>query len=216
MQLSYLSVLKSMPFMLLTTTFFILAYCLGSISSAIIVCKIAGLPDPRTQGSKNPGATNVMRLGGKRLAAITLLGDALKGFIPVMLVKVFFPDPILVGFVMLGAFLGHLYPIFFKFQGGKGVATLIGTLLGMSWMVGGLFLLTWLVVALTFRISSLAALVATVLVPFYTLAILNITYALFVACLCVLLILRHKTNIQRLLAGTEPKMGKKGCRNGVI
>lgn len=198
-----------MVLILLTLLFCILAYCIGSISSAIVVCKLWGLPDPRSQGSKNPGATNVLRLGGKYLAAITLFGDILKGFIPVFLVKLFYPEPLVVGPVMLAAFLGHLFPVFFGFQGGKGVATLIGVIFAMSWSVGGLFLLTWGIVAALFRISSLASLVATVLAPIFTFLLLNYTYAFFVACMCLLLVWRHRSNIQRLRLGTEPRIGKK-------
>jgi acyl phosphate:glycerol-3-phosphate acyltransferase len=195
--------------MILTLIFCLIAYCLGSISSAIIVCRLAGLPDPRSTGSKNPGATNVLRLGGKRLAAITLLGDALKGFIPVLIVRWINPSPFVVGPVMLAAFLGHLYPIFFGFKGGKGVATLIGGLFGLSLSLGGLFIATWVVMAAIFRISSLAALTAAVLAPIYTCIILNLEYAFFVAIMSAILIWRHKENIKKILAGTEGKLGQK-------
>lgn len=195
--------------MLLILIFCLVSYCIGSISVAIIVCKLAGLPDPRSEGSKNPGATNVMRLGGKRLAALTLLGDALKGFLPVIIIKYFYPEPYIIGPVMLSAFLGHLYPVFFGFQGGKGVATLIGVVFAMSWQVGGLFIATWLLVFMIFRISSLAAIVPAILLAFYTWIVLNVTYAFFVGCMCALLIWRHRTNIQRLKMGIEPQFFSK-------
>lgn len=186
--------------------YFILAYLIGSISSAILVCKIAGLPDPRTTGSHNPGATNVLRLGGKRLAAFTLVGDILKGFIPVLLTALINPTPWVIGGVMLFSVLGHLYPIFFHFKGGKGVATFIGALFGMHWAVGLAFVITWLIVAVFSRISSLAAIVAMILAPVYTWLLVNIILAGFVLCISLLIILRHKENIKRLWKGTEPKL----------
>lgn len=168
-----------------------------------------GLPDPRTQGSKNPGATNVMRIGGKKAAAITLLGDALKGFIPVLIAIQVNPHPLFVGPVMLAVFLGHLYPLFFNFEGGKGVATYIGILFALSWPIGFLFVATWGLVAFCFRISSLAALTAALLTPFYVWIWLGFAYAIPTAILSTLLFWRHKSNIQRLLNKTEPRMGKK-------
>ncbi|HEY5789789.1 MAG TPA: glycerol-3-phosphate 1-O-acyltransferase PlsY, partial [Gammaproteobacteria bacterium] len=143
----------------------LVAYLLGSLSSAVIVCRLAGLPDPRSGGSGNPGATNVLRLGGKRLAAVTLLGDLLKGLLPVLAARLLGVEPALLGVIALAAFLGHLYPLFFGFRGGKGVATALGVLLGLDWVVGLATLLTWLAVALLSRYSSLSSLVATALAP---------------------------------------------------
>lgn len=195
--------------MLSTILLSVIAYLIGSVSSAIIVCRLSGLPDPRTQGSKNPGTTNVLRLGGKRLAVITLLGDVLKGLIPVIIAMHINSSPVAVAPVMLCAFLGHLYPIFFRFKGGKGVATAIGALFGLSWMVGFLSVVTWLVVVFLFRISSLAALIAAVLAPVFVIAYMNIVYAIPVAIMSMLLIWRHRGNIQRLRQGIEPKIGKR-------
>ena len=179
-------------------------YLLGSISSAIIVCRVMGLPDPRAEGSRNPGATNVMRIGGKKAAAITLLGDMLKGLIPVLLAQLLNVDPLILSAVVLAAFLGHLYPIFFGFAGGKGVATSFGVLLGANWMVGLAVLVTWIVVYKLFKISSLSALVAAVLAPLYVYLIMGMQALVYVAALiAVILIWRHKANIQRLLAGEE-------------
>jgi len=145
----------------------VLAYLLGSISAAIITCKLMGLPDPRTVGSNNPGATNVLRHGGKKAAAITLLGDGLKGLIPVLLGKAFGLTETWLIIIGIAAFLGHLYPVFYQFKGGKGVATAIGVFLGVNIWGGLAFVATWLVMAKGFKISSLAALIATALSPVY-------------------------------------------------
>lgn len=187
-----------------------LAYLLGSLSSAIIVCKVMGLPDPRTEGSNNPGATNVLRIGGKKAAAITLVGDMLKGLIPVLAANLYGVEALVLALTALAAFLGHLYPIFFGFKGGKGVATALGVLIGIHWMVGGLTILTWLVMAKLFRISSLSALIATLLAPgyiYWLLGSLELTIASGV--MTVILFWRHRSNIQNLLNGTESKIGKK-------
>lgn len=195
--------------MLLTIVLSILAYLLGSVSSAIIVCHLSGLPDPRTEGSKNPGATNVLRLGGKKLAGITLLGDVLKGLIAVKIAMWIDPSPAVVAPVILAVFLGHLYPIFFNFEGGKGVATAFGAILGLSWAAGGMLILTWVVVAYLSRYSSLAALVSALLAPLFVTYCLNWHYAIPVVIMTLLLFWRHKKNIERLKAGTEPKIGMK-------
>ncbi|WP_428353077.1 glycerol-3-phosphate 1-O-acyltransferase PlsY [Methyloprofundus sp.] len=180
------------------------AYLLGSISSAIIVCQIMGLPDPRVEGSGNPGATNVMRIGGKKAAAITLLGDMLKGLIPVVIAQLLGVGPVILSGVVLAAFLGHLYPIFFGFAGGKGVATSFGVLLGANWMVGLAVLFTWITIYKLFKISSLSALIAASLAPLYVYLIMGMHALVYVAALiAVILIWRHKSNIQRLLAGDE-------------
>jgi glycerol-3-phosphate acyltransferase PlsY len=180
------------------------AYLTGSVSSAIIVCKMMGLADPRQNGSGNPGATNVMRLGGKRAAAITLAGDALKGLIPVLLARAFDANSVLLSFVVLAAFLGHLYPVFFQFKGGKGVATSLGVALGVHWLLGIAVAATWFAVYKIGKISSLSALVAAVFAPLYAWLIVGDAYLLITfALLSVILLWRHKSNIQRLLAGNE-------------
>jgi glycerol-3-phosphate acyltransferase PlsY len=195
----------------------LLAYLLGSLSFAVIVSKGMGLKDPRSYGSKNPGATNVLRSGSKAAAITTLLLDGLKGWLPVVLVKWFGGDYGLgdgtVATVGLAAFLGHLYPVFFQFKGGKGVATAAGVLLGVSWLLGLATLLTWAIVAFFSRYSSLASLAAAVFAPFYYLlgdreawyvdkAILLVMFAI-----SALLIYRHRENINKLLKGTESKLG---------
>jgi glycerol-3-phosphate acyltransferase PlsY len=180
------------------------AYLIGSISSAIIVCQLMGLPDPREQGSGNPGATNVMRIGGKKAAAITLFGDLVKGLIPVYAAKMFGVPVEVLAAAGIAAFLGHLYPIFFKFEGGKGVATSVGVLLGFSWFLGLAFIATWLAVYKLGKISSLSALVASVLSPLYAWFIVgDMTLVIASLVMTVLLLWRHKSNIQRLLSGAE-------------
>ena len=185
----------------------VFAYLLGSLSAAIITCKLMGLPDPRSEGSRNPGATNVLRYGGKKAAAITLFGDMLKGLLPVLLGRVAGVDDSVLAAIAMAAFLGHLYPLFFGFHGGKGVATALGVLLGISWPVAIALLLTWLVMAKIFKISSLSALTAAVLSPIYMWLIEpgSIFISLNIA-ITLLLLWRHRTNIQRLLAGTEEKI----------
>lgn len=181
-----------------------LAYLFGSISSAIIVCKTMGLPDPRTQGSGNPGATNVMRVGGKRAAAITLAGDMLKGAIPVAIAQAMQMNMLVISSVGLAAFLGHLYPLFFGFRGGKGVATAIGVLLLASWKVGLAVVATWLIMAKVFRISSLSALTAFLLAPLYAWQLQpEPVFINTVIMISVLLFWRHRSNIKKLLRGTE-------------
>ena len=190
--------------------FIVLAYLLGSLSTAIIVCRIMGLPDPRQQGSGNPGATNVLRIGGKKAAILTLLGDCLKGLLPVLLAQLAGIGAIGVAATAVAAFLGHLYPVFFGFQGGKGVATAFGAILGLSPWTGGLVLVIWLAMAMTLRFSSLAALTAALCAPIL-LWWIGLPWAYVVAGLAmgVLLYWRHRGNIQRLLAGTESKIGAK-------
>ena len=195
------------------------AYLLGSLSFAVIVSRAMGLNDPRTYGSKNPGATNVLRSGSKAAAVVTLLLDAVKGWLPVVLVR-WFGEPWGLGdftlaLVGLAAFLGHLWPVFFRFVGGKGVATALGVLLGFSAWLGLAAGLVWLFVAVVFRYSSLASLVAAVCAPvIYLLGGGTLWYAespiaVAMAAMAALLGWRHKENIQRLLAGTESKLGKK-------
>ncbi len=183
-------------------------YLLGSLSSAIITCRLLGLPDPRGQGSGNPGATNVLRIGGKKAAAITLIGDMLKGLLPVLAAKGLGADISIQAAVAVAAFLGHLYPVFFGFRGGKGVATALGVLLGLHWPVGLLTIATWLVIARVFKISSLAALLAILVTPLYIWWLIP-EQSLIVAMLFMgtLLFWRHRSNIKGLLAGSEGKIG---------
>ncbi len=183
------------------------AYLLGSISSAIIVCRLMGLPDPRTQGSNNPGATNVLRIGGKKAAAITLLGDALKGLIPMLLAHALHASPLVLALTAMAAFLGHLYPLFFGFKGGKGVATALGTQFGLYWAIGLSVAAIWLFVAKVMNISSLAALISMALAPlivwwFWPAPELVIMQVLMSA----LLFWRHRSNIANMLSGREGKI----------
>lgn len=181
-----------------------LAYLTGSVSSAIIVCKMMGLADPRENGSGNPGATNVMRIGGKKAAAITLVGDALKGLLPVLLAKALGVDSLVLSLVVFAAFVGHLYPIFFEFKGGKGVATSLGVALGVAWLLGLVVAATWFVVYKIGKISSLAALVAATLTPLYVWLIVgDVNLIITFTVISLILLWRHKSNIQRLLAGQE-------------
>lgn len=182
----------------------VLAYLTGSVSSAIIVCRIMGLSDPRENGSGNPGATNVMRIGGKKAAAITLAGDALKGLLPVLLAKAFSVDTLLLSAVVFAAFMGHLYPIFFGFKGGKGVATSLGVTLGVAWLLGLVVAGTWFLVYKIGKISSLSALVAATLTPLYVWLIVgDINLIVTFSLITLILLWRHRSNIQRLLAGQE-------------
>jgi len=189
------------------------AYLLGSISSAIIVCRLLGLPDPRTQGSHNPGATNVLRIGGKRAAAITLFGDMLKGLLPMLAAHLLDADPLLFALTGLAAFLGHLYPLFFGFQGGKGVATALGVQFGLHWSIGGAVALIWLLIAKVMHISSLAALISMALAPLIVWYALPYTdlgpgwelvgMQILISCL---LFWRHRSNIKNLLSGREGRI----------
>ncbi|MBV5296105.1 MAG: glycerol-3-phosphate 1-O-acyltransferase PlsY [Curvibacter lanceolatus] len=197
----------------------LLAYLLGSLSFAVIVSHVMGLNDPRTYGSKNPGATNVLRSGSKAAAVVTLLLDALKGWLPVVLVRWYGRrwglDDGTVALVGLAAFLGHLYPVFFRFQGGKGVATALGVLFGVDAVLGLAAGAIWLLMAVLFRYSSLSSLTAAVAAPLvYVLASGTAWYAetpelLALVAMAALLVYRHRENIQRLLAGTESRLGQK-------
>ncbi len=193
--------------MLFEITMIIIAYLFGSLSAAVITCRLLGLPDPRTEGSRNPGTTNVLRIGGKKAAIYTLAGDMLKGLIPVLLVRALGLGPEIQAAAGVAAFLGHLYPVFFGFQGGKGVATALGVLLGIDWIVGLLTIGTWLVMAFLLRYSSLSALTATLLAPLY-IWWLNPEPAYITAtvAMTVLLYWRHRSNIRALLDGTEEKI----------
>ncbi len=195
---------------------FFIAYLIGSISFAVIISRLMGLGDPRTYGSKNPGATNVLRTGNKLAAVLTLLFDALKGYVPTALVQYYafelgFEDPS-VAFVGVAAFLGHLFPVFFRFQGGKGVATAAGVLLAYEPVLGAMVLATWVVVAAVFRYSSLAALLAAAFAPFYAMMFFDRpAVSLAVSVMSLLLIWRHWRNIVKLLKGTESRIGDKAA-----
>jgi glycerol-3-phosphate acyltransferase PlsY len=194
-----------------------LAYLLGSVSFAVVVSKVMGLPDPYTHGSKNPGATNVLRTGNKMAAALTLLGDAAKGWAAVMIARAVLGDPInpntnlLLGLVAIAVFLGHLYPIFHGFKGGKGVATAAGILFAISWVLGLATLGTWLIVAFFMRYSSLAALCAAAFAPLYFTFLFGLQpMGLAILVMSLLLIYRHRSNIRNLMNGTETRLAKKG------
>ena len=187
-------------------------YLFGSISTAIIVCKLMGLPDPRTGGSGNPGATNVARLGGKKAAAFTLAGDLLKGLLPVLIGHAMHASAAILAATALAAFLGHLYPVFFGFRGGKGVATALGVIYGLYWQVGLLTTAIWLVMALLFRYSSLAALVAILLTPLGFMWLWpEPPVIVAMSIMTIMLFWRHRSNIANLLSGKEGKIsfGKK-------
>jgi glycerol-3-phosphate acyltransferase PlsY len=186
----------------------IAAYLLGSVSFAIVVSKVMRLPDPRSYGSKNPGATNVLRTGSKAAAILTLIGDAAKGWLAVWLAFLYVPEA--APYVALAVFLGHLFPLYHRFQGGKGVATAAGVLLGIDWRIGLGTIGTWLTIAFFLRYSSLAALVAAAFAPFAVAVVLGVNaFLLAVLLMSALLVWRHKENIARLIAGTESRIGGK-------
>jgi glycerol-3-phosphate acyltransferase PlsY len=194
-----------------------LAYALGSISFAVVVSKAMGLPDPYTHGSKNPGATNVLRTGNKLAAVLTLLGDAAKGWVAVTIARAVLGDPasesnnMLLGLVTIAVFLGHLYPIFHGFKGGKGVATAAGILFAISWVLGLATLGTWLIVAFFMRYSSLAALCAAAFAPLYFTFLFGVQpMGLAILVMSLLLIYRHRSNVRNLMNGTETRLAKKG------
>jgi acyl phosphate:glycerol-3-phosphate acyltransferase len=194
----------------------LVAYLIGSLSFAVIVSRVMGLNDPRSYGSGNPGATNVLRSGNKTAAILTLLFDALKGYVPVILVQQFGAPYGLgngtVALVGLAAFLGHLWPVFFRFQGGKGVATAVGVLLAFNPWLGLATLATWVIIVAFFRYSSLASIVAAAFAPFYQLLIWeHDAVAASIVVMSLLLIWRHSANIQKLIAGTESKLGQKAA-----
>lgn len=193
---------------MLITLICICAYLIGSVSSAVLVCQLFKLPDPRFSGSNNPGATNVLRLGGKLPAALVLTFDILKGTIPVWGAYFLGVEPNWLGAIAVAACLGHIYPVFFHFNGGKAVATAFGALLPIGLSLGGLLIATWAIVVWFTRYSSLGAIVTVVLAPFYTWLIKPL-YTMPVSFLTVLIIFRHRANIKRLLQGKEPKIGKK-------
>ena len=190
----------------------VLAYLLGSLSFAVIVSKAMGMADPRSYGSGNPGATNVLRSGKKKAAILTLLGDALKGLVAVLLAKYFLDAGSItdatVAWVALAVLIGHMWPVFFGFKGGKGVATAVGVLFALSWPVALICTLVWLVMAFGLKISSLAALTATVLSPVLAWVFIDETsWCWAVLIIAILVLYRHKSNIQNLLSGKETKIG---------
>ena len=199
-----------------TLIFTVLAYLIGSISFAVVMSRVFGLSDPRTYGSKNPGATNVLRSGNKKAAIATLIGDGFKGWLAVWLAIKVGPqygiDDTGIALVAIAVFLGHLWPVFFRFVGGKGVATALGVLLGLNVWLGVATLVTWLVVAYAFRYSSLAALVASIFAPFYYGLLFGVDEILFaVIAMSALLLWRHSKNIGNLIAGKESRIGSKAA-----
>lgn len=197
-----------------TVTLAIAAYLIGSVSFAVIMCRVFQLPDPRTYGSGNPGATNVLRSGHKAAAVLTLLGDGFKGWFAVWLAQHFAPAdmaPLAMAIAGALAVIGHMYPIFHRFQGGKGVATALGSLFGFSVYLGLGAISTWLIIAIFFRMSSFASITTALFAPFATWMLFGFSHPFFasVALVAVLLIYRHRQNIKNILAGTERKLGQK-------
>jgi glycerol-3-phosphate acyltransferase PlsY len=182
-------------------------YLLGSVACAVVVCRAMGMPDPRVGGSGNPGATNVLRLYGKPAAILTLAGDTLKGLVPVFVARELDVPDWVVAATGVAAFAGHIYPVFFAFRGGKGVATLVGVLLGIHWVLGSAFVTTWLLTAALFRYSSLAALTAAVLTPVFAWLLLpERIYVFALSGLAAVLMWRHRSNIRNLIRGQEEKI----------
>lgn len=187
----------------------LLAYLLGSVSSAVVIARMMGLQDPRDVGSGNPGATNILRYGGKAAAILTLAGDILKGVIPVLVARALTTDAVIITLTGFAAFLGHLFPVFFGFRGGKGVATALGVWLALNPWVGLLLLATWVLMAILFRYSSLSALTASVAAPLYVAWLSpDMPYLITMVVMSAILIFRHRANIRNLLAGTETKIGR--------
>lgn len=185
----------------------IVAYLVGSICSAVIVSRIFDLPDPRTEGSKNPGATNVLRLAGKHYAMLVLLADMLKGLLPVLLARMIDSGPVITSFTCLAAVLGHMYPVFFGFKGGKGVATAIGAMLALHFMLGVVVIALWLVIANFTRYSSLASIISISVAPFFSLYALGSVDAFVPLLFIALFVLyKHRDNVTRLMDGKETKI----------
>ena len=193
---------------LVATGALIIAYLLGSVCSAIIVCRLLGLPDPRTEGSQNPGTTNVLRIGGKGPAALTLLGDMLKGVVPVLVARHYGLEPAVISAVGLAAFLGHLYPVFFRFEGGKGVATALGVLFALHWPLGLIVGAIWVTAFAATRISSLGSIIGFAAAPFFAWQMVP-AYMLGIVGMSLLLLARHKANIIALAKGEERRFGSK-------
>ncbi len=186
-----------------------LAYLLGSVSTGVVVARLFGLQDPRETGSKNPGATNLLRYGGKAAAVLTLAGDILKGVIAILVARAVTGDAMILALVGLAVFVGHLWPVFFGFRGGKGVATALGVWLTLSPWVGLALIATWIAMAFLFRYSSLSALITAAVAPLYVYAFMpQPAYLVMMLTMSALLVFRHRANIRRLLAGTETKIGK--------
>ncbi|MBI3777575.1 MAG: glycerol-3-phosphate 1-O-acyltransferase PlsY [Gammaproteobacteria bacterium] len=185
------------------------AYLFGSISTAVLIARAMGLQDPREVGSRNPGATNILRYGGKTAAVLTLVGDILKGVIPVLIARVLTADAVIITLSGFAAFLGHLFPVFFGFRGGKGVATALGVWFALNPWVGLALLATWVLMAALFRYSSLAALTASALAPLYVAWLSPGTpYLAAMIVMSAILIFRHRANIRKLIAGTETRIGR--------
>lgn len=182
------------------------SYLLGSISSAILICRLFGFGDPRAAGSGNPGATNVLRIGGKKAAFLTLVGDSLKGVVPVAVALSLEQSTTVVGLTAVAAFMGHLFPIFFRFKGGKGVATFFGVLFMLNWQLGLYAASCWIICAWAFRISSLSALITALTVPFYAWYFFTGQF-IFLLIICLFLVVRHHQNIRNMVAGSESKLG---------
>lgn len=193
----------------LSILLFCSAYLLGSISSAVLICRVFTLPDPRKTGSNNPGATNVLRIGGRLPAALVFIFDVLKGTIPVYLGYLLGMSPITLGLVGIAACLGHIYPLYFNFNGGKGVATAIGAMLPLGWELCSLLLACWLLIIFITGYSSLAAIISVSVAPFITWFV-KPAYTAPVTMLCILIIVRHRQNIIRLINGQESKIWDKG------
>lgn len=186
-----------------------LAYLLGSVSTGVVVARLLRLQDPRETGSKNPGATNLLRYGGKAAAALTLTGDILKGVIAILAARAVTDDTVILALVGLAVFIGHLWPVFFGFRGGKGVATALGVWFALNPWVGLALIATWIVMAVVFRYSSLSALTAAVVAPLYVYVFIpQPPYLVMMVAMSALLVFRHRANIRRLLAGTETRIGK--------
>lgn len=187
----------------------VFAYLLGSVSSAIVIARLFGLTDPRQVGSGNPGATNILRYGGKKAAALTLAGDVLKGMIPVLVAHALGAAPLILALTLLAAFLGHVFPVFHGFKGGKGVATAAGTLIALNGWVGLALIATWLAAAFTTRYSSLSAIITTLASPLYVWWFTREPVLIVAtAVMGAMLLWRHRSNIQKLIAGTETKIGR--------
>lgn len=195
--------METMP---LASLLFFCAYFLGSASSAIIVCRALGLPDPRTEGSKNPGATNVLRIAGKKEAAVVLFCDILKGFIPVYVSHLVALPVVATAVIGLSAVMGHMFPIYYRFHGGKGVATAMGVFFGLNFMLGVVACAVWLLVLRLFSYSSLASMVTVIVAPFASLNLLNTIEAFIpLSMVMIFIIIKHHANIGRLIEGEEPK-----------
>jgi len=204
---------------MISLAFVVAAYLIGSVSFAVIVSKAFGLPDPRTYGSRNPGATNVLRTGNKLAAFLTLVGDGAKGWLAVFLAQRFAwrldIDDFGIALVALAVFLGHMFPVFSRFKGGKGVATAAGILLAIDWRIGIGTIATWLIIVVCWRYSSLGALIAAAFAPFFTALVLGFNaYAAAVLAIALLLVWRHEENIRNLIAGTERRIGEKKKESG--